>query len=235
MTYKEQDLVLCTVTKIEGTTVFVDLDTGEKGTIAFSEIAAGRIRNLREHVTIGKKIVCKILKLSKNQIELSFRRVTAQEREFIIDIHKKETIFRSILKSVVQHPQEKIDEIKKDMTISDFLDEIKENKKLIEKYFSKDEEEKINELLKEKKEKEKEIKKVFTIKTYSETGIKDIKEILYLNNSEAEIIYLGSSKFSISVKAKNFKEAEKNIIEILEKIKSKAKENKAEINILDKK
>ncbi|MEN9625985.1 MAG: hypothetical protein RL557_313, partial [archaeon] len=60
---EEGQIVLCTVDKIIGTTVFVRIDNNGEGTLTFSEIAPGRIRNLREYVMPGKKIVCKILKI----------------------------------------------------------------------------------------------------------------------------------------------------------------------------
>ena len=44
------DLVLCTVKTIDGTTVFVKIEDDGEGTIVTSEIAPGRIRNLREYV-----------------------------------------------------------------------------------------------------------------------------------------------------------------------------------------
>ena len=55
MELKENDLVLCAVDRIVGTIVFVKIE-GEKkeGSIILSEIAPGRIRNLREYV-IQKK------------------------------------------------------------------------------------------------------------------------------------------------------------------------------------
>jgi len=66
MTLEEGDLVLCTVEKIVGTIVFVNID-GEKkqGSIVLSEIAPGRIRNLRDYVVPKKKIVCKILRICR--------------------------------------------------------------------------------------------------------------------------------------------------------------------------
>jgi len=55
MEIKEGDLVIATVKKIEGTTVFVEIEDSEiKGSIVFSEIAAGRIRNIREYVVPNK-------------------------------------------------------------------------------------------------------------------------------------------------------------------------------------
>jgi len=68
------DVVLCTVDKIAGTVVFVKIDRNGEGNIITSEIAPGRIRNLREYVVPKKKIVCKILRISPNgNINLSLR------------------------------------------------------------------------------------------------------------------------------------------------------------------
>ena len=73
---EEGDLVLCTVKRIIGTTVFVDIEGNGEGTIITAEIAPGRIRNLRDYVSPGRKIVCKILSLKGKQINLSLRRVS---------------------------------------------------------------------------------------------------------------------------------------------------------------
>ena len=53
------DIVLCTVDRIIGTTVFVGIEGNGEGSIVTSEIAPGRIRNLRDYVVPKKKIVCK--------------------------------------------------------------------------------------------------------------------------------------------------------------------------------
>ena len=90
---KEDDIILCIVKRIEGTTVFLDIeDNGNliQGTMIFSEVSPGRIRNIREYVVPNKKVVCKILRIRDGHPELSLRRVTAKEREFILEIYKKE-------------------------------------------------------------------------------------------------------------------------------------------------
>jgi translation initiation factor 2 alpha subunit (eIF-2alpha) len=44
------DLILCTVDRIVGTTVFVKMQgTDKEGSIVFSEVSPGRIRNIREN------------------------------------------------------------------------------------------------------------------------------------------------------------------------------------------
>ena len=80
----ENDIVLVTVTKVNPNSVFTTLDHfgGKTGLIHISEISPGRIRNIRDYVVEGKKIVCKILKIdkAKGHIDLSLRRVTEIQR-----------------------------------------------------------------------------------------------------------------------------------------------------------
>src|SRR3989344_2989018 len=99
---KENDFVLCTVSRIESTGVFVKIEGYNfEGAITLSEISPGRIRNIREFVSVGKKIVCKVLRKKDDRIELSLRRVSAKDRNAILEHYKKERIFESILKSAL--------------------------------------------------------------------------------------------------------------------------------------
>jgi len=77
------DIVMCTVDRIVGTIVFVKIDENGEGSIILSEIAPGRIRNLREYVVPKKRIACKILRILGNRIDLSLRRVTQKEQKEI--------------------------------------------------------------------------------------------------------------------------------------------------------
>ena len=104
---RENDVVLCAVTRIESTGVFAKIEEYDcEGAITLSEISPGRIRNIREFVSVGKKIVCKVLRKNNDRIELSLRRVSAKERDSILEHYKKERIFSSILKSVLNEKTE---------------------------------------------------------------------------------------------------------------------------------
>ena len=222
---KEGDLAMCTVTKIEGITVFVDVEGNGEGTIVMSEIAAGRIRNLREYVVPKKKIVCKILRITNGHPQLSLRRVTAKERKELLERMQKEKTFLAILKTQTQTPEEIINKIGQEYDVADFFDSLKENPSLLGKFMPKKEAEAIGKLIAEKKDKEKEAKKTFSIQSFGESGINDIKSSLASAKS-VEIKYLGSSKFSVSSKGKDFKEANNKILQAIESIKAKAKEKK---------
>jgi translation initiation factor 2 alpha subunit (eIF-2alpha) len=219
---KVDDVLLCTVRKIEGATVFVDIDEikGIRGSIMLSEIAAGRIRNLREYVSAGRKIVCKVLKIMPDHVELSLRRVTAKEREGLMEKYRQEATLRNVLKTVSNNPDEILDRIKKEKDILDFVEEAKENRKIFERYFKKEEAEKLAKIFAEKEKKEKEVTKHFVLHSFGEKGLLDIKEIV---NVDAEIHYLGNGNFSIKVVGRDFKDAGTKMDFVMKEIEKRAK------------
>ncbi|MCU0642014.1 MAG: S1 RNA-binding domain-containing protein [archaeon] len=222
---KEDDIVMCTVKKIEGTTVFVDIDDNGSGTIVFSEVAAGRIRNIREYVIVGKKIVCKILSIEKGNVHLSLRRVTAKEKEEMKERYEKERTLLGMLKASSKKPGEILAKIKEKLGILEFLEEAKTNPSEIEKFLPKSEAQTLIKIISEKKEKEKEAKKVISVRSLSESGINDIKSFLQ-SAKGVEIRYLGSSKFSVSSTGKDFKDANHRVQAAIDVLKGKIKEKK---------
>lgn len=223
---KEGDIVLCTVKSIEGTTIFLDIEDNGTGSLVLSEIAAGRIRNIREYVVPNKKIVCKVLKIINNHPQLSFRRVTAKERDEVMEHYKKEKSFISILKTLSKTPEKLIEKIKNKYDLVEFYDKAKENPKILEEVFTKAEVESLAKIFAEKKEKEKEAKKTIFLKTLSPSGLQEIKETINIPN--IEIRYLGSSRFSLSVKSKDFRDANAKIEQAIAQIKEKAHQKKLE-------
>ena len=224
MVLKEDDIVLCTVKSIEGTTVFLEIEGNGTGSLTLSEIAAGRIRNLREYVAPNKKIVCKVLKIVNDHPQLSLRRVTAKEREEVLQRNQKEKNLQSILKTVSKNPELLIEKIKKKYELAEFYDKARENPKILDEVFSKEETLSLSKIFSEKKEKEKEAKKNITIRSDSPSGVVDIKDIL--NIKDVQVHYLGSSKFSISAKGKEFKEANAKVDATIAQIKEKAHQKK---------
>ena len=107
---EESELVMCTITKIHYSTVFATLDDYNKsGMIHISEIAAGRIRNIRDYVKENKKVVCKVLRIDqvKGHIDLSLRRVSDGQRRKTVNALKLEQKAEAIISYVAK--QNKID------------------------------------------------------------------------------------------------------------------------------
>lgn len=232
MELKESDIVICTVKRIEGATVFLEIEGNGQGTMTMSEVAAGRIRNLREYVAPNKKIVCKVLSIGKDHIQLSLRRVTAKERDEALANFQKEKILLNLLKSIVKNPEESIKKIKEKYNLSSFIEEARDTPSILKEIFNSSEAEKLSSLLQERKEKEKEVKATIFLKTLSETGLSDIVFILSSAEKQgAEIKYLGSSNFSISTKDSDFKEANTKLQSIIKKMGEEAKSRKAVLEI----
>ena len=88
------DLVVGKVDEIEDFGVFVDLEEYEnrRGLVHVSEVASGWIKNIRDHVTPGETVVCKVLEVdeSSQQIDLSIKDVNDHQRSDKIQDWKNE-------------------------------------------------------------------------------------------------------------------------------------------------
>jgi translation initiation factor 2 subunit 1 len=250
MFYKKQnfpetgEVVICTVKKILPHAVFVDLDEyGKEAMIHISEIAPGRIRNIRDYVKEGKKIICRILNLDKDKgyIDLSLRRVTLTQRNTKNNQYKQEQKCEKILEDAAKS-------LKIDLKIM----YEKAGNKIIEKYSSltncfseiinnnldlkvlnieNKTADKITEIVKEKiKPPEVVISGILKIESDSPDGIDVIKKALKnVKNNNAIITYLSAPNYKLTVKAKDYKTAENiikevnsSVIESIKKAKGRA-------------
>lgn len=226
ITVKEDDVVFCKVKKIEGTTVFLEIEECSlEGSMVLSEVAAGRIRNLRQYVSPNRRVVCKVLRIAPDHVELSLRRVTTKEREHAFERFRRETALSHVLRVIGENPEKIISKIKEEYDIFDFVETVKEQPKILEQFLPADKIGKITQILTEKEGKKKTVLKNFFLHSNSEQGLKDIQQILDMQN--VEFHYLGSSKFSILVEGKDFKEANLKLESTLKEIEKRAKEKKA--------
>jgi len=225
---EEGDVVLCTVDKIVGTTVFVKIEDNGTGTIVTSEIAPGRIRNLRDYVVPNKKIVCRVLRIDKSgHADLSLRRVTAKEKKEVSDYYQKEKNLAAALKTVLKEKAEEIiKKIKEKSSIFEFLEQVKTTPEILKKIIPEQEAEQLLKILKEKKEREVTVKKKFSLSSEAGDGIIKIKKIL-----PEEATYIAAGKFSVSIKDKNYKDANHKVEQILQEIETKAKELSCEFSV----
>lgn len=79
------ELVVGEVDEIADFGVFVDLDDYEdkRGLVHISEVASGWIKNVRDHVNVGERVVAKVLDVdeSSQQIDLSLKDVNEHQRK----------------------------------------------------------------------------------------------------------------------------------------------------------
>lgn len=231
---EHNQIVLCTVDKILGTTVFVKIEGGGEGTVTTSEISPGRIRNLRDYVVPGKKIVCKILSIKGDKIYLSLRRVKQNEKKELLEKISKEKSYKAILKTVLKDKlDETIEGIEKQFSITEFFEEAKENPKIVEKFTTKAEAEKIIKILETKKDKPKEIKHIVQLSNDQSDGINTIKSILQnaVKETKVEISYLAAGKYRVSLVGKDFREIKTEVNKVLESIEKAAKKQHCDYDL----
>jgi translation initiation factor 2 alpha subunit (eIF-2alpha) len=228
------DVVLCTVEKIEKTNIFVKIEGDGEGNIVINEIAPGRIRNLRDYVVPKKKIVCKVIRMGNNRIDLSLRRVTTKEQKEVMEEFKKEKSYISVLKSVLgEKSEEVIKEILEKERLFDFLENAKDNPKELGEIAGKTDAKKILEIIKTEKRKNITVKKELGIKTTDSNGLELIKE-LFKDVNNIEVKYISGGKYSLKIESENPKEADKKLDAVLQRIKSETKGKNFEVNIKEK-
>jgi len=99
------DLVICTVEDVTDYGAYVRLDEYDKrGLLHVSEIASSWIRNIRDYVREGQKVVLKVLRVDpeKGHIDLSLRRVTKREKIEKMLSWKRERKAEGLLRSVAE-------------------------------------------------------------------------------------------------------------------------------------
>ena len=229
------NIVLCTVDRIVGTTVFVHIEGHGEGSIVFSEVAPGRIRNIRDYVVPKKQIVCKILRVSGDRVDLSLRRVTLKEQKELKEKDKVRKSYESVIKSVLgEKAKGIIEEISKKGGVYDFLQEAKENPKELENLAGRENAKKILEIISsQQKKKISVIKKEISLTTTKPDGIEIIKDLLG-KIKRAEIKYIAAGRYSLRSESEDIKKADQELTNVLNEIEKNARKSGAEFSIIKK-
>jgi len=108
------DLIIATVETVADYGAYVKLDEyDKKGLLHVSEISSSWIRNIRDFVREGQKVVLKVLRVDpeKGHIDLSLRRVTKREKIDKIMVWKKERKAETLLRAVAEKKGVPVEEI----------------------------------------------------------------------------------------------------------------------------
>lgn len=228
------DVILCTVDRIVGTVVFVKLEDQREGSIILSEIAPGRIRNLRDYVVPKKKIVCKVLRIDNDRIDLSLRRVTQKEKKEVMEQSQREKSYENILKSILKEKADKlIEEISSQEGVYSFLQKAKNDSADLEKKVGKEDSKRVLEILTSQKEKKSVIKKEVNLTSTEPNGLELIKKNLG-KMKDAEALYISAGRYLIKTEAGDPKTADNKIKEIIETIEENIKGSKIEFKFKGK-
>ena len=248
---EEDELVLCTVANIQHHSVFATLDEypGKQGMLHISEVSPGRIRNIRDFVVEGKKIVCKVLKVNqeKGYIDLSLRRVNEMQRikkmndikmeqmaEKIIELSAKELKINfeklyNELKEIIFKKYPDMRSCFTDASVNDgLLEEIGVQKKTSDI---------LTEQIKSRiKPPEVIIGGELKLKSHAPNGIDIIKDALKKSENKKEIIikYLGGGRFSIEIISSDYKSAEKLLKDLIDSVTNHMKKTEGECEFVRK-
>ena len=219
---EDSELVICTVTKINPGSVFVNIDEYDRsGLIHISEISPGRIRNIRDYVKEGKKVVCKVLHVDSNKghIDLSLRRVSDGQRRKKVDELKQQQKSEKIIEFVAKKQKQSVRECF--MTISNevlkdydslysfFMDIVDDNVSINEYISDKVIAKEIEELVKQRiKPSKVEVKGKFVIESYAPNGVEIIKDA-FKEIKNIDVKYVGGGIYGCSLTSSNYKDAEK--------------------------
>jgi translation initiation factor 2 subunit 1 len=225
--------------------VFAQLDEYEKnGMIHISEIAPGRIRNIRDYVVEGKKVVCKVLRVNQERgyIDLSLRRVNELQKKTKLEFIKQEQRAERILEFVTKKLNLNLAEaytavmakIEKDYEMLYlFFEDVVEGEVKLEDYIEPKMAKELQEvILLRLKPTRVELKGEIYLQTLAPNGIDIIKSSLQKAtdiSKEVEVRYKGSGKYFFNVSSSDYKNAEKlmeqastAVIAFMEKNKGKA-------------
>jgi len=223
---RESEIIICTVTKVQYNSVFVNLDEyGKSGIIHISEISPGRIRNIRDYVKEDKKIICKVLRVNEERghIDLSLRRVTEVQKRAKNELIKHEQMAEKMLELFSKDVKKPVEKLYLDImtaikgkydSLYDCFEAIatgNENIKIIglEKKLA----DKLEVMIKQRiVPPEVAIGGVLTVTSYASDGVEVVKEALS-KAKDIELRYLGGGRYTVNVKAEDYKTAE----EILKK------------------
>ncbi|MEM3458163.1 MAG: translation initiation factor IF-2 subunit alpha [Candidatus Bathyarchaeia archaeon] len=235
MAFKKQewpevgDLVIATVEAVTDYGAYVKLDEyDKKGLLHISEVSSSWIRNIRDFVREGQKVVLKVLRVDveKGHIDLSLRRVTKREKIEKIMSWKKERKAEALLRSVAEktgQPLESIYEkvgapIEKEYGLYEGFEKgLKEGIEALTKIGVPEDLAKV--LVEVAKERIRvpmvRVKGVVELRCMKPNGVKVIKEA-FLNAKKAEksrdaklrFYVVAAPKYCIEVMAENYKRAE---------------------------
>jgi translation initiation factor 2 subunit 1 len=233
------EIVLVTIKEITGHGAYVSLDeySNMTGFLHISEIATGWIRNIERYVKPKQKAVLKVIRVDKTraEVDLSLKQVSGEERKSkLIEVKKNEkaTAYMEMVKVKANLSDKQIDELEDKIlqkydSIYDFFETVA--KKGIDSVRNMEFSSEVTRAVEDESNKilvpHVEIRDILEISSRDPKGIDVIKNMLLpleasKSNVKVNINYIGAPKYRVTVKAENFKLAEKTMNTIMEKAKT---------------
>ncbi len=223
---EEDELVFCTVTSVQSHSVFVRLEEyATAGMIHISEVAPGRIRNIRDYVVENKPVVCKVIGVNseRGHVDLSIRRVTESQRRAKINEVKQQQKAKKIVELVAKQLGMPVQDLYLQLSekisgtfpllFEAFMAVAKGDIQISELKLPKQVSDALSDAVMQRiKPPVVELKGKLSLTSYDADGVSVVKEALKRAMQEgAAISYLGAGTYLLKVVAENYKPAEQAI------------------------
>lgn len=233
------ELVVATVKNVTSYGAYVTLDeySDKEGLLHISEISSRWVRNIRNHVREREKVVLNVLRVdsSRDQIDLSLRRVNRDERRKKLEDWKKNRKAETLLRAAASNLGTSLEDLyaKEGVKIVELYGSLYEGleavakrgaEALTEAGVSKKAAKALEEIAKDKI-----VVKGVTIHGFMEMtsmeprGVEEIRETLLgckkvaaENEAEAALFSMGAPKYRIEVTAEDYRKAETALDKIVE-------------------
>ncbi len=232
------EIVIGTVKRVLDFGAFVSLDEyeGREGMVHISEVASGWIKDIREHVKKGQKVICKVLDINpkRGHIDLSIKDVNERQRREKLQQWKNEMRAFKWLEIIGEKLNVSMDELERigkkllkeyDSVYSAFEDAAYEGYEVLTPIVGEEFAKEMAELARENiKPKRVKVRGYFELKSMASDGIERIKKALTeakkvaKDGVEMKIEYLGAPRYRIVVEAEDYKIAENVLKKATERV-----------------
>lgn len=246
------EIVIGTVKRVLDFGAFVSLDEyeGREGMVHISEVASGWIKDIREHVKKGQKVICKVLDINKKRghIDLSIKDVNERQKREKLQQWKNEMKAFKWLEIIGEKLGIGMDELEKigrkllkeyDSVYSAFEEAGYEGYEVLSpivgEAFAKEMAEIARENIKPKRVK---VRGFFELKSTASDGIERIKKALLeakkslTDGVEMKIEYIGAPRYRIVIEADDYKTAENVLKKATDRVLNKIKKLGGEGNFV---
>ncbi|QQG48350.1 MAG: translation initiation factor IF-2 subunit alpha [archaeon] len=232
------EIVVCTVKEITSHGIYVSLDQyeGTNGFLHVSEISTGWVRNIERVAKVSQKLVLKVIRANRarREIDLSLRQVTNEERRAKVIEWKREERALAILGGIgkklgLDEAQERALRVKLEEQFGTLYEALETASKKGEKGLAAAElpdktAKAVAELASEKITPPRyEVGALVEVSSRSPKGIEEVKKNLMAASqapsADVHITYAGAPRYRVRITADDYKQAEKALDSVIEKIK----------------
>lgn len=228
---KRFELVVCRVEKIFPHSAQVQMvEYRKKAMIHVSEIALRWVKNIKEFVKPNQFVVCQVMRVERDDVSLSLKRVRKEESERRLNEFKRESKAERALELIAKSMKKSLDDAYREVGYT-LQEEFGSIHKALEFAFKNPDlvrskgipkawlEPLMKAAQKSYSEKDYQVKAKLKLICYGPDGIKVIKKALSDSCCEGlEVRYVSAPRYSIIGKGKNFKELKARVQSAAENI-----------------